>query len=199
VTYYLASHRGAPRVIAGLRLLVPRDLDVYESPSAWPRAFFTDRLAVYASVKDFAEQVRAGDGHPFAAIQAGEAEVPALSAELAGRTVRPATGYRLTANTTTFVIDAPGPGLAVLTESFYRDDFQVTVDGRPAQYFRVNHAFKGVAIAGAGRHEITFAYWPEHFTLALVLGVAGLLLLAAGAHLLWHGGWRRSPSDPSAP
>jgi hypothetical protein len=199
VTYYLASHRGAPRVIAGLRLLVPRDLDVYESPSAWPRAFFTDRLAVYASVKDFAEQVRAGDGHPFAAIQTGEAEVPALSAELADRTVRPATGYRLTANTTTFVIDAPGPGLAVLTESFYRDDFQVTVDGRPAQYFRVNHAFKGVAIAGAGRHEITFAYWPEHFTLALVLGVAGLLLLAAGAHLLWHGGWRRSPSDPSAP
>jgi hypothetical protein len=198
VTYYLASHRGAPRAIAGLRLLVPRDLDVYESPSAWPRAFFTDRLVVYASVKDFAEQVRAGDGHPFAAIQAGEADVPALSAELAGRTVRPATGYRLTANTTTFVIDAPGPGLAVLTESFYRDDFQVTVDGRPAQYFRVNHAFKGVAIAGAGRHEITFAYWPEHFTLALVLGATGLLLLAAGAHLLWHGGWRRRPLHPSA-
>jgi hypothetical protein len=193
VTYYLASHRGPPRAIAGLRLLVQRDLDVYESPLAWPRAFFTDRLAVYASVQGFADRVRAGDGHPFAAIQTGEADVPALSAELSGRIVRPATGYRLTANTTTFVIDASGPGLAVLTESFYRDDFQVTVDGRPAQYFRVNHAFKGVAIAGAGRHEITFAYWPEHFTLALVLSATGLLLLAAGAHLLWHGGWRREP------
>ena len=115
------------------------------------------------------------------------------------RTVRPATGYRLTANTTTFVVDAPGPGLAVLAESFYRDDFQVTVDGRPAVYFRVNHAFKGVTIAGAGRHEITFAYWPEHFTLALVLGAMGLLLLAAGAHWLWHGGWIPGSLRPSAP
>jgi hypothetical protein len=199
VTYYFASHRGPPRPIAGLRLLVPRDLDVYESPSAWPRAFFTDRLAVYASVKEFGEQVRAGDGHPFAAIQTGEANAPALATDLTGRTVRPATGYRLTANTTTFVVDAPGPGLAVLTESFYRNDFQVTVDGIPAPYFRVNHAFKGVAVAGAGRHEITFAYWPEHFTLALVLGAAGLLLLAAGAHLLWHGGWRPAPLRASAP
>jgi hypothetical protein len=199
VTYYLASHRGPPRAIAGLHLLVPRDLDVYESALAWPRAFFTDRLAVYGSVKDFAEQVRAGDGHPFAAIQAGEADAPILSAELAGRTVRPATGYRLTANTTTFVVDAPGPGLAVLTESFYPHDFRVTVDGRPARYFRVNHAFKGVPIADAGRHEITFAYWPEHFTIALVLGATGLLLLATGAHLLWHGGWRRGPLRPSAP
>ena len=199
VTYYLASHRGPPRVIAGLRLLVQRDFDVYESPLAWPRAFFTDRLAVYPNVKGFAEQVRTGDGHPFAAIQIGEANAPVLSTDLTGRTVRPATGYRLTANTTTFVVDAPGPGLAVLTESFYWNDFQVTVDGRPTPYFRVNHAFKGVAIPGAGQHEITFAYWPEHFTLALVLGATGLLLLAAGAHVLWHGGWIPGSLRPSAP
>jgi uncharacterized membrane protein YfhO len=87
----------------------------------------------------------------------------------------------------------------VLTESFYRNDFQVTVDGRPTPYFRVNHAFKGVAIPGAGQHEITFAYWPEHFTLALVLGGTGLLLLAAGAHVLWHGGWIPGSLRPSAP
>jgi hypothetical protein len=198
VTYYLASHRGPPRSIAGLRLLVPLDLDVYESPTAWPRAFFTDRLAVYDRVGDFAARVRAGDGRPFAAIQADQPGAPVLSADLAGRAVRPATDYRLTANTTTFVIDAPGPGLAVLAESYYQDDFQVTVDGRPATYFRVNHAFKGVAVASAGRHKITFAYWPEHFTIALALGGAGLLLLAAGAHLLWHGGWRPASLSQSA-
>jgi hypothetical protein len=181
-----------------LRLLVPLDLDVYESPTAWPRAFFTDRLAVYGRVGDFAARVRATDGRPFAAIQAGEPGAPVLSADLAGRAVRPAADYRLTANTTTFVIDAPGPGLAVLTEAFYQDDFQVTVDGRPATYFRVNHAFKGVAVASAGRHKITFAYWPEHFTIALALGGAGLLLLAAGAHLLWHGGWRPASLSQSA-
>jgi hypothetical protein len=196
-TYSLATHLGVPRAIPGSRLLVQCDLDVYESPTAWPRAFFTDRLAVYASVNDFAQQVRTGDGHPFAAIQAGETGAPALPAELAGRAVLPATGYRLTTNTTSFVVDAPGPGLAVLTEAFFQGDFQVTVDGRPARYFRVNHAFKGVAIADAGRHEVRFSYWPEHFTLALICCAAGLLLMAAGAHRLWHGGWRFGLFRPS--
>jgi uncharacterized membrane protein YfhO len=100
--------------------------------------------------------------------------------------VRAATDYRLTSNNTSFVIDAPGPGVAVLTETYLAEDFQITVDGKPAPYFRVNHAFKGVAIGSAGRHEITFAYWPQHFTLALWLGAAGLGLLAAGFGWLWR-------------
>ena len=73
----------------------------------------------------------------------------------------------------------------MLTETFYAEDFQVTVDGKPAPYFRVNHAFKGVAINSAGRHEITFAYWPQHFTLALRASAVGLLLLVIGLSWLW--------------
>ncbi len=180
VTHYVADHAAPPREFAGLTLLHQADLDVYASPTAWPRAFFTDRLGTYATPREFAAQVRSGDRRPFAAIQAGQAGVPALPADLATRTVRAATDYRLTANKTSFVIDAPGPGLVVLAETFYEKDFQVTVNGRPAPYFRINHAFKGVAIDGPGRHEITFAYWPQHFTLALWLGGAGFLLLLAG-------------------
>jgi uncharacterized membrane protein YfhO len=86
--------------------------------------------------------------------------------------------------------------VAVLTEAFYPDDFKVTVDGRPADYFRVNHAFKGVRIDRAGRHEITFAYWPEHFTLALELAAAGLLLLVAGAAWQWSAGGKKSSVPP---
>jgi uncharacterized membrane protein YfhO len=82
-------------------------------------------------------------------------------------------------------------------ETFYDRDFQVTVDGRPADYFRVNHAFKGVAIDRAGRHEIAFAYWPEHFTLSLGLAAAGALGLFAGGWALWRAGGKKS-SIPAA-
>jgi hypothetical protein len=188
VTHWVADHMEPPQKYPGLDLLASLDLDVYASPGAWPRAFFTDRLATYATVADFAATVLAGDGRPFAAVQQGETGGSAgLAADLAGRTVRAATGYRLTSNNTSFVVDATGPGVAVLTETYLAEDFQVMVDGKPAPYFRVNHAFKGVAIGAAGRHEITFAYWPQHFTLALWLGAAGLVLLVAGFGWLWRG------------
>ena len=200
VTHYLADHANPPHVIPRLQLAAQRDLDIYASPSAWPRAFFTDRLAVYEKILEFVARVHTGDGRPFAAVQAGEKTPPAFSGDLSGRTVHAATDYRLTANTTSFVIDAPGPGVAVLTETFYPGDFRVTIDGHPASYFRVNHAFKGVVIEHAGRHEIRYAYWPEHFTLALGLAGAGLVLLAIGASWLWLAdGKKSSIPSPASP
>lgn len=193
VTHYVADHTSPAREIAGLKLLKSLDLDIYASPTAWPRAFFTDRLLKYASVREFAEAVWRGDRRPFAAIQQGQTDAPALPADLATRTVRAATNYRLTSNDTTFTVDAPGPGIAVLAETYYAKDFQATVDGKSTPYFRVNHAFKGVAIASAGRHVVTFAYWPQHFTLALRMGLAGLMLLLAG--FVWL--WRSSPPGGS--
>jgi hypothetical protein len=199
VSWYVATRRaGPPRPIAGLQPRTQLDLDVYSSPTAWPRAFFTDRLAVYTTAGDFAalltNRLQAGDRRPFAAVQADEALPARLPAWLDGRTVCAATAYRLTANRTAFALATPGPGVAVLTECYYPEDFRVTVDGRPAAYFRVNHAFKGVMIPDAGHHEIVFAYWPQYFSLALVMGAIGVLALAAGAHVIWHAEDRRAPT-----
>ncbi len=185
VRYSLADHAGAARPLAGLVRVAKADLDVYESPTAWPRAFFTDRLAHYATPAEFAHLVNDGDGRAFAAAQAGETDLPVLESSLEGREVRSATHYRVTANTTTFTIDAPRPGIAVLTETYYPGDFRATLDGKPAAYVRVNHAFKGVAIRTPGRHEIVFSYWPEHFTLALWLCAAGWIALLVGAVYAW--------------
>ncbi|MBP6507568.1 MAG: hypothetical protein KA257_08375 [Opitutaceae bacterium] len=177
VSLYVADHAEPARHYPGVRLLHQADLDLYASDTAWPRAFFTDRLGRYTTPRDFAQQVLQGDRHPFAAGQTSQTSLPDLSGDLASRIVQPASGYLLTSNNTSFTIDATGPGVAVLTETYYADDFQVTVDGQPAAYFRVNHAFKGVAINSAGRHTITFAYWPQHFTFALWLCAAGALFL----------------------
>ncbi|MFI5337180.1 MAG: hypothetical protein ACHQ5A_10380, partial [Opitutales bacterium] len=186
VTHWVATHRPGPHPIAGLDELGQADLDVYASPTAWPRAFYCDRVVSYNTPADFAKLLMAGDGRPFVAVQAGSPVPLPPVGSTAGRIVRPARNYRLTPNRTTFTVEAPGPGLAVLTETYYLDDFRVTVNGRPADYFRVNHAFRGVALPVAGTYEITFAYWPQYFTASLWSCLAGALGLILGAVWLWR-------------
>ena len=83
-------------------------------------------------------------------------------------------------------MDAPGPGVAVLTETYYLNDFEVTVNGRPAACFRVNHAFRGVALPAVGTYTISYRYWPRYFTASLWASLLGLVALAGGALWLWH-------------
>ncbi|MSU69191.1 MAG: hypothetical protein EXS39_00125 [Opitutaceae bacterium] len=185
VRYYLATHADPAREIAGLRFLSQHDLDVYESPTAWPRAFFTDQLTSHLDLPDFVRQLRGGDRRPFASVSRVDApagsRLTGSGPALANRIVRPAENYRLTSNTTTFRISASGPGVAVLTESYYPQDFQARLDGEPVPYFRVNHAFKGIRIPAAGTFEVSFTYRPHHLGLALALAAAGAALALAGA------------------
>ena len=178
--YLLAPYGALAKGYAGLTPVAASDLQVFRNDGAWPRAFFTDRIIPYKTPTEFLRLVRA-DGAPFAAFQAGVADTPPLTANPGGQTVRPATAYHLTANTTTFTIAASGPGVAVLGEVHYPGDFRVTLNGAPADYFRVNHAFKGVRIPAAGTYTLSFSYWPRYLTPALWLALAGFVLLAAGA------------------
>lgn len=163
------------------------DLELYRSATAWPRAFFTNRVQHYTTLPELVALIRADSGRPFAAIQAGDTGATKAAGAAASRfgpvmAVVPAGHYRLTANTTAFSIRAPGPGVAVLQETWLPRDFRVTVNGKTARYFRVNHAFKAVALPRAGEYRIRVSYWPEHFTLALWLsavGLVGLLTLLA--------------------
>ena len=176
----LMSDQGALGAV--LKLIKPADLDVYESPTAWPRAFFTDRIGEYDQPAELVEKIRAAEGRPFAAIQRAKPHaVSAFAAvphDLATRTTVPATAYRFTENTTSFVVQASGPGAIVLTEAYWPGDFRAEVNGQRAQIARVNHAFKGLFVATAGEYRVTIAYWPRHFTLYLTLGGLGLALFA---------------------
>lgn len=186
VRYYMDYKFGYDRMNSILSPVANADLDVYRSETAWPRAFFTDRVAVYGKVADLTSMIKSGDGRPFAAIQSGEADAPKdFSGNLDGRTIVPARNYRLTTNTTEFDVDASGPGVAVLEEAWLNKDFQVTMDGKPASYFRINHAFKGIRVLSPGVHRISFKYRPHHFTAALLFCGTGLALFAAsGAWLV---------------
>jgi hypothetical protein len=184
VRYYLTLHSDPAVMGRTLDLVKAADLDVYESPTVWPRAFFTDRLERYDDAAEFVKAIGTGDGRPFAAAQRAElAAEPALRAIPAGlndRTVAAATNYRLTENTTSFDVHASGPGVVVLTETFWPGDFRAEVNGRKAPVQRLNHAFKGVVLDAAGDYHIAFRCEPKNFPRNLMLsGVGAVALLGS--------------------
>jgi hypothetical protein len=160
--------------------LASLDLSVYKNNNAWPRAFFADEVRTYDTIGQFLGMIRELPNQPLAAVQKGDIAAAAMQTaiESANRNrIIPARDYRLTNNTTTFAVDAPGPGVVVLTEAYLPNDFIAQVNGIRSEYFRVNHAFRGIRIPKAGTYVVSFSYWPKHFTIALWMAAAGAVLL----------------------
>jgi hypothetical protein len=179
VRYYFGSPADAAQPAPGLEKIASADLDVFESKSAWPRAFFSDRLGQYSDVRQLLQWVKEGDGRPFAAVLAGATPGPSPSSDQASRNIVAARDYHLTGNTTAFTIEAPAAGIAVLNESFVADDFRAFVNGQRVPYFRVNHISKGIALPGPGSYRVQFAYWPRMLSTALWVAAGGLLAMVA--------------------
>ena len=178
IRWYLGDPAELPHEVNGIEAVKALDLDIYVSHRAWPRAFFTDRLPECSSLENFIELLTSADGRPFAAIVPAKPSdaKPAQPESLTGRAVVAAHDYRLTENSTAFTIEAPTPGVAVLGNSFEPGNWRVTLDGRPVECFRVNHAFLGGAIPDASVHTLRFSYWPHTLTPALKIALGGLLL-----------------------
>ena len=195
--FYLGDPADLPRDVPGLELVKTLDLDIYVSHRAWPRAFFTDRLAECSSLRNFTDLLCTGDGRPFAALVPDETSVtePAKLAAIEGRAVVAATDYRLTENSTAFTINAPTPGVAVLGNSFEPGNWRVTLDGKPVECFRVNHAFLGVSLSAAGTHTLHFSYWPRYLTQALRISIGGVMLALA----MLFTGLQRRPEPQGEP
>ncbi len=184
----LASDQGA--LGKTLTLVKPADLDVYESPTVWPRAFFTDRVDAYEKPADLVRKIRAATGRPFVAAQSTDHPAQAALAKVprgpAAPTTTPATDYRITVNTTAFTVRASGPGAIVLTEAYWPEDFRAEVNGRHAPIVRLNHAFKGVIVDEAGEYRVRFRYWPRQLTRHLTFCALGALLLGVSVWLAFR-------------
>jgi hypothetical protein len=74
-------------------------------------------------------------------------------------------------------------GLLVLADPWY-PQWKVSVDGRPAELLRVDHAFRGVRVP-AGTHRVVFSYEDRALQVGLVVSAVSVLGLAG----LWL--WRR--------
>lgn len=201
VGYYLTYPSADAEPLPGLKLDGRFDLDVYESPTAWPRAFFTNQLSTYDSVSQLHGMITSGPTGPFAAMQPVDiGGSPSLSNLLlasgsgAHSVVVPATNYTLTSNTTSFTVDAPEQGIVVLSEVYSEGDFNATLNGKNVPILRTNHAFKGIEIREPGTQTIKISYWPRHFTLMVLASIAGLALLAG-----WAAAFGRHPTRSKTP
>jgi hypothetical protein len=174
VRYLVARDNSLPPHARPLPLEGADLVRVVERPTAWPRAFFVDGVERHETVLDFAARLAKAD-RPFASISPDEASAAPGVSELPHQatTVVPARDYGLTVNRTIFTVETSGPGLAVVSEAFVERDFRATLNGQPVPYLRVNHAFKGVAIPGAGVWRVEFEYRPALWSVSWALAAAG--------------------------
>ena len=204
VGYILDFVAARKPLLPNLKAVAFLDLNVYESENVWPRAFFTDRLFFYQQEKEFIGLLNNGDGLPFAAVQKDDLTLqPALRNALSnlGRSasgqVMAASDYVLTSNKTSFRIQAPASGVVVLTEAYVPEDFQVIVNGKRQDYFRVNSAFKGIVLEREGSYTVSFVYWPKHLTASLCIGATGLVLLIGWLLIISRSGVQEQPISRS--
>jgi hypothetical protein len=161
-----------------------RPLDRTERSTAWPRAFFAGRVEVYDGRRAFVDRLREATT-PFAAVHARDSAAEGATRALRGlaSTFDAAYNYRLTPNSTSFMIDAPSAGVVVLGETYW-PGVTATLDGRRAPVIRINEAMRAVVVDRAGTWQVAFRYRPGHWTTALWMAAAGVgmmaLLLRAG-------------------
>lgn len=181
VGFYLDLPGNPPPADASLARVHAADLNVFESQTAWPRAFFIDRIEVYDKPAELVARLMAANGRPFAALHRDDpvvrGQLAALRLKPAARTVVPATDYRLTENTTSFRIRAEQAGVVVLGEAWWPRTFRATVNGRRVPVLRVNHAFKGILLDRAGDYRVEFSCWPANLTLYLALSAVAAVIL----------------------
>ena len=154
-------------------------LRIARRETAWPRAFFVAGTTRYVDASDLLRKV-AEHQRPFAAVQLSDDVATHATRELTSPSgdAIPAHGYKLSINSTTFKVRAPGAGVVVLAETYLPDDFRATLNGRAVEYFRVNHVFKGVVVPSAGDWEVGFVYRPRRWILGWTLAWLGLVAAA---------------------
>jgi hypothetical protein len=185
VKYLLTDPNSKTQVRDGLdfRITDQSDFLVLENLQAWPRAFFSDKVAPNSSAEEFIQQLLEGGKQPFVALSRDEIKKqPGLQLleNTKKATILPATNYRLLPNSTAFDVHAPSAGVVCLTEGQAKD-FTVKANNEPKEVLTVNRAFKGVYLDKPGDYRIEFVFRPRYWSLACAwfwVSVGGVVALA---------------------
>jgi hypothetical protein len=175
---YLVSMPVDAAPLAPLPLVANSDLEVFQRPTAWPRAYFTDDVRSYDTLAELALMIENAGGKPFAAFDASDKVLHPSTVPAGGFKIVAARDYRLTADSTGFVVDAPGPGIIVLGEQYF-DGFTVTVNDTAQPVLRVNAIYKGIAVTHPGTYSIEFVFNPRYWRLTPYIMMIGCIFVLA--------------------
>ena len=161
--------------------------NIYHNREALPRAFIVPR-ARRVSEEESLQLVKSGGFDPRA-----EVLLPADSGRLAMEELAAPGQNQTLDNRTEFVEDGinsirltvqtAAGGWLVLADTAY-PGWQVTIDGRPAQWETADYVLRAVKLP-AGRSSVEWSYQPASFKVGLFITLAALAGLCAAL-----GGWR---------
>jgi hypothetical protein len=151
-----------------------KEIDVWQNPLAWPRAFFTNNLKMYQTDETF-KTILDTEVDPFIALNVNELS-QFEKFKTNNKIYVAADRYHLTNNKTSFHINVPTKGFVAISNAFYPDDFVLKINGKQVSYFRANMAFIGCYIDMPGDYEFEIEYYPKHFKRYLMMLLVGLII-----------------------
>ncbi len=164
------------------------DFWFYENPYALPRAYLVERYEIEPDPAAVRDRIMNGE------VDRGDVVLldtdPGCEISGQGGT---ATMTDYAPNQVTLQLTSDGPGLLVLTDQ-YDDDWQVTVDGKPADLLRANDVTRAVCVP-SGEHTVKFSYQPVALKWAGGLFGAGGILIGVVLGGAWWSSRRKMLTD----
>lgn len=150
-----------------------------ENPYALGNAWFVKEVSYVANADEELDMTTSCNPHITAVVngQFKSALNNATSFEVADEAVIELTEYE--PNSLTYHTQNPSDGVAVFSEVYYPDGWQVTIDGQPVELARANYVLRTLYVP-AGSHTIQMTFDPQsiHVTEAVAYGALILLLIA---------------------
>jgi len=180
-------------------LVYQGDMNVWQRKSVWPRGYFVNKVVSINKESDWDRILSDANHQPFAAVELEQSSLskrgssdrnfnsfflsrrPIVNVDelVNDNSYEVVAGHDfvLTGNSTSFSVDAKGPGMIVLSETYYPGDFIAKLNGKEVDYVRVNIASKGIWIEQAGKYEVKFTYRPEKLLPSGIISLLGLFFL----------------------
>lgn len=187
---YIVAPRDTPigrlGLLSGVRLVYHGEVDVYESPTALPRAWMVH--AFEPAPRDIRQLSARLNDPTFDARTTALVETAALQSNpLAAPST--ASFTRDDANALDLRVEASTAGVLVISDAWY-GAWEATVDGEPATVLRVNGCMRGVPVP-PGVHRVEMRYVDDGFSLGTSLAAIGAVVCLALARMT---SWKRGAS-----